>query len=106
DKALSIVAEAYPNLRYLNLWDAQAISDKGLCAIVQSCKLEHLNISYCRNITDKSLFEITENCHDLQEFHFAEAYWITDKSICCIINSCPNLRNLDIAFSKGKIKDA
>ncbi|CAG8648695.1 10222_t:CDS:2, partial [Dentiscutata erythropus] len=106
DKALSIIAEAYPNLRYLNLWDAQAISDKGLCAIVRSCKLEHLNISYCRNITDKSLFEIAENCHDLQEFHFAEAYWITDKSICCIINLCPNLRNLDIAFSKRKIKDA
>src|SRR6266542_2785848 len=65
DKSLFIIAESYPNLRYLNLWDAQ-ITDKGLYAIVRSChKLEHLNISYCRNITDKSLFEIAENCHDL-----------------------------------------
>ncbi|CAI2190235.1 1434_t:CDS:2, partial [Funneliformis geosporum] len=46
------------------------------------------------------------NCHLLQEFHFAEARWITDKSISCIINSCPNLRNLNIAYSKGDIKDA
>ncbi|EXX58322.1 uncharacterized protein OCT59_020423 [Rhizophagus irregularis] len=100
-------AESYPNLRYLNLWDAQAITDKGLCAIIGSCrKLEHLNISYCENISDKSLFAITENCRDLQEFHFAKARWITDKSISCIINSCPNLRNLDIACSKGDVKDA
>ena len=89
------------------MWDAQAITDKGLCAIVQSCrKLEHLNISYCRNITNKSLFEIAENCHDLQVFHFAEARQITDKSINCILNSCPNLQNLDIAYSKGDVKDA
>ncbi|GBB92723.1 hypothetical protein RclHR1_20480005 [Rhizophagus clarus] len=58
------------------------------------------------NITDKSLFVIADNCHDLQEFHFAEARWITDKSISCILNSCPNLRNLDISHSKGDIKDA
>ncbi|PKY36586.1 RNI-like protein, partial [Rhizophagus irregularis] len=99
--------ESYSNLRYLNLWDAEAITDKGLCALAGSChKLEHLNISYCRNITDKSLFVIADNCHDLQEFHFAEARRITDKSISCILNSCPNLRNLDISYSKGDVKDA
>jgi hypothetical protein len=71
------------------------------------CKLaKYLNISYCRNISDKSLFEITESCHTLQKFHFAETRWITDKSISCILNSCPNLQNLDIAFSKVEIKDA
>ena len=52
------------------------------------------------------MFEIAGRCHALQEFHFAEARWITDKSISCIINSCPNLRKLDIAFSRGEVKDA
>ena len=33
DKSLFIIAESYPNLRYLNLWDAQ-ITDKSLYAIV------------------------------------------------------------------------
>ena len=69
-------------------------------------KLDYLNISYCKDITDKSLFEIARNCHDLQELYFAEARWITDNSISCILNSCPNLRNLDIAYSKGEIDDA
>ncbi|GES85244.1 hypothetical protein GLOIN_2v1762487 [Rhizophagus clarus] len=77
DKSLFIIAESYPNLRYINL-----------------------------NITNKSLFEIAENCHDIQEFYFAEGRQITDKSINCILNSCPNLRKLDIAYSKGDIKDA
>jgi len=34
DRALFIIAESYPNLRYLNLWDAQAITDKGLYVII------------------------------------------------------------------------
>ncbi|CAI2171026.1 17418_t:CDS:2 [Funneliformis geosporum] len=106
DKSLFVIAESYSNLRYINLWDAQ-ITDKGLYAIVRSYyKLEYLNISYCRNISNKSLFEIAGNCHDLQEFYFAEACWITDRSISYILNSCLNLRKLDIVFSRGDIKDA
>ncbi|RGB38808.1 hypothetical protein C1646_812418 [Rhizophagus diaphanus] len=125
DRSLFIIAELYPNLRYLNLWEAEAITDKGLCAIIGSCrKLEHLNISYCKNISDKSLFEIAENCHDLQEFHFAEARRIKDAStlmqrylnieyldfadvmalqndalIVAIIRASPNLRHLDISYN-------
>ncbi|GBC01362.1 hypothetical protein RclHR1_04160009 [Rhizophagus clarus] len=106
DIALSIIAESYSNLKYLNLWDAQAITDKGLHAIICSyCKLEYLNISFCRNITNKSLFEIAEICHDIQEFYFAKARWITDKSISCILNSCPNLQKFDILYSKGDVKN-
>ena len=52
------------------------------------------------------MFEITENCHDIQVFHFAKVCQITDKSISCILNSCPNLRNLNIAYSKEDVKDA
>ncbi|RIA87591.1 hypothetical protein C1645_827591 [Glomus cerebriforme] len=77
DRSLFIIAESYPNLRYLNL-----------------------------NISDKSLFEIARSYHVLQEFHFAETRWIIDKSISCIINSCPNLCKFDIAFSHRKIEDA
>ncbi|CAI2200876.1 2970_t:CDS:2, partial [Funneliformis geosporum] len=57
------------------------------------------------NISDKSLFEIAGNCHDLQEFYFAEARWITDRFISYILNSCLNLRKLDIVFSREDIKD-
>ena len=55
NKSLFIIVELYHNLRYINLWDAK-ITDKGLYAIARSCcKLEYLNISYCRNISDKSI---------------------------------------------------
>jgi hypothetical protein len=106
DKLLFIIAESYPNLRYINLWDAE-ITDKGLYVIARSCcKLEYLNVLSCENITDRSLFEIAGSCHALQEFYFSEAHWITDKSISCILNSCSNLQKLDIAFSREDIKDA
>lgn len=42
----------------------------------------------------------------MKKFYFSEAYWITDKTISRILNSCINLQSLDIAFSRGEIKDA
>ncbi|CAG8633744.1 6002_t:CDS:2, partial [Diversispora eburnea] len=33
-------------------------------------------------------------------------YWITDKTVSRILNSCSNLRCLGIPYSRGKIKDA
>ncbi|CAI2176726.1 7813_t:CDS:2, partial [Funneliformis geosporum] len=102
DRSLFVIAESYPNLKYINLWDAQ-ITNKGLYAIAQLCyKLEYLNISYCRNISDKYLFEITGNCHDLQEFYFAEARRITDRSInikdaSTLIQRCFNIEYLDFS---------
>src|SRR5256886_14422080 len=49
NKSLFIIVESYPNLRYIILWDAK-ITYKGLYVIAWSCcKLEYLNISYCRN---------------------------------------------------------
>ena len=55
DKTLIRIASSYPNLKHLNLWDNRMITDERLllCQIAQSCyKLEYLNISYCRGITD------------------------------------------------------
>ncbi|CAG8684195.1 17226_t:CDS:2 [Gigaspora margarita] len=101
------LTSSYPNLKHLNLWDNQIITDKGLYQIAQSCnKLEYLNISYCNGITDKLLIKIAKSCYNLREFYFSEAYWITDKSISRILNSYTNLLSLDISSSHGKIKDA
>ncbi|CAI2193855.1 14096_t:CDS:2, partial [Funneliformis geosporum] len=56
------------------------------------------------NISDKSLFEIARNCHDLQEFYFAEyldfsdamALW-NDRLIIAIIKRSLNLRYMKIS---------
>ncbi|CAI2177278.1 115_t:CDS:2 [Funneliformis geosporum] len=47
-----------------------------------------------------------DECVDRETFYFTEACQITDKSISYIINSCSNLRKLDIAFSREDVKDA
>ncbi|RHZ50419.1 hypothetical protein Glove_499g47 [Diversispora epigaea] len=94
NKAIIIISKAYPNLRYLNLQNAQLITDKGLCAIAQKC-------------------------HTLQELYFAKACWITEKSINCIIKnvsrassnnilmwSCPSIEYLDFRCLRASIEES
>ncbi|PKK56653.1 hypothetical protein RhiirC2_799581 [Rhizophagus irregularis] len=86
-KALKLIAESHPNLKYLNIsvlrckgladhiFIVQGYGDKGLCAIADSChKLEYLNIS---NRTE-----------------FSEI------SICNVIHFCLRLQHLDLSFCK------
>jgi hypothetical protein len=76
------------------------MGDKVLCGIARSChKIEYLNISFCQDITGRSLIEIAGSCQALQEFHFACAHLITETSISHILNSCLNLRRFSILAS-------
>src|SRR6266540_1843777 len=76
-KVLKLIAESYPNLKYLNIFNLgggfRSENDIGLTAITNSCyKLECLNIS--------------------KHTEFSEI------SICNVICSCPRLQHLDLSF--------
>ena len=55
--------KVYSNLRYLNLCCSDIIGDKVLCRIAQlCCKIKYLNISFCQDITGRSLIKIANSC--------------------------------------------
>jgi Leucine Rich repeat len=104
DKALHMIADSYPNLKYLNLGDTELdlnktftskpIADKGLSAIAQSChKLEYLNISYRRELTEISICNIIYSCPMLQHLDLSFCN-ITDFTIGQIARLCLNLKYL------------
>lgn len=89
-------------------------------------KLTSLNLGYCKHLTDRIMYHISENCNDrLRELDLTRCttitdkgfeYWtykffpnlttlslkdctfLTDKSIISIANSLPNLENLNLNF--------
>ncbi|CAG8522557.1 10922_t:CDS:2 [Ambispora gerdemannii] len=106
--SVEIIEEYYSKLKECNLskdypeWLLKNLFFRGLSPEdILKVRLDGLQALALDDIVER-----LNNCHDLQEFHFAEARRITDKSISCILNSCPNLRNLDISYSKGDVKDA
>ncbi|RIB07606.1 hypothetical protein C2G38_2213980 [Gigaspora rosea] len=56
--------------------------------------MKYLNISYCKNITDKSIYEIAESCHSLEFLYIAGLKYINES----IAHLSPNIRYLDLAF--------
>ncbi|AOA61970.1 hypothetical protein PP7435_CHR2-0237 [Komagataella phaffii CBS 7435] len=89
-------------------------------------KLEHLNLGYCKYLTDKSMLHLSENASDILKsldltrctsitdngFSFwsetlfsklttlvlKDCTFLTDNSIISLASSCPNLEQLDLTF--------
>ncbi|CAI2201022.1 19935_t:CDS:2, partial [Funneliformis geosporum] len=70
DKTLNLIAESYPNLKYLNLGGHgdRLITDKGLYAIANSChKLEYLSISDRKEFSEISIWNVIHSCSKIQQ---------------------------------------
>jgi hypothetical protein len=104
DKALILIAESYPNLKYLNLCDYadatgtlyQRFTNKGLLAISSLChKLEYLNIYLHTGITELTICDIIRSYPELQHLNLSYCE-VTNVVIEEIIHSCLNLKYLNL----------
>ncbi|UZO24873.1 uncharacterized protein OCT59_017166 [Rhizophagus irregularis] len=114
DKALILIVEAYPNLRYLNLCNyanintifSQKITDKGLFALANTCcKLEYLNIYLHAEFTETSICNIIHSCLRLQHLDLSYCE-VTNEIIKEIAYSCLNLKYLNLDECNNISKEA
>ncbi|GBC07756.1 hypothetical protein RclHR1_07680010 [Rhizophagus clarus] len=106
-KVLKLIAESYPNLKYLNISASGGFKNDGLYAIANSCqKLEYLNISNRTEFSETSICNVIRSCPRLQQLDLSFCQ-ITDITIEEIARSCPNLKYLDLKgcykISKGAV---
>ena len=109
-KVLKLIAELYPDLKYLNITAmcfnftrhtrhicrVRVKNDIGLCAIANSChKLEYLNISHRAEFTETSICNVICSCPRLQHLDLSFCK-ITNITIEEIARSCFNLKYLDL----------
>ncbi|CAI2185800.1 9162_t:CDS:2, partial [Funneliformis geosporum] len=93
DKKIKSIVKTFPNIIHLDFKDSLGFSDKSLFVIAESYpNLRYINL-WDVQITDKG------NCYNLQEFYFAEAHWITDRSIntSMLMRRCFNIEYLDFS---------
>lgn len=97
DSDLSVIANGFPCLHVLNLYNCKGITDAGLVAIGNGLRsLQSLDVSYCRKLTDKGLSAVAEGCNDLKKVHLAGCKFITDQVLESLSKNCHNLEELGL----------
>ncbi|RIA79207.1 hypothetical protein C1645_841263 [Glomus cerebriforme] len=106
---LKLIAESYPNLKYLNisaLCSSGFGNDKGLCAIANSCyKIECLNISRRTEFSETSICNVIRSCPRLQQLNLSFCK-ITDITIKEIASSYLNIKYLNLEGCNNISKEA
>ncbi|KAH9320895.1 hypothetical protein KI387_015534 [Taxus chinensis] len=121
DESLAYLAQRCPNVQRLSIKACQNVTDMSVCRIASGCpKIEELDISYCHNISCASLEKIGANCKYLTTIkrnmlnsldpsehrgvvpteYVRMAPLSGDEEAAVFVKSVPNLKHLEMKFSK------
>ncbi|XP_039219739.1 dynein regulatory complex subunit 6 isoform X2 [Crotalus tigris] len=123
DISLVKISERCPNLIYLNLHNCQLVTDTGMQAMTAMASLAYLNISrigitdqvlctelkkldyvdlsFCRHISNATLKNLSLNCRKLTCLIMVGCVKINDSGIQLIASGCSFLHYLDISGCKN-----
>jgi len=96
DDGIVTLVSCCPNLTVLNLYGCFKLTDASLAVMGSLSNLKDLNLSMCREITDKGVVKFVEGkggCRMLESFNLYDCIKITDVSLIALSRS-PRLRFL------------
>ena len=94
DEDVEYVARMCPNLTSLRLNECN-ITDESLFALSQNCsQLLSLNLKYSDEITDAGVVALSQGCHQLRNIDLSDCDNITDNGVIALAQGCPQLTSL------------
>ncbi|KAK3030789.1 hypothetical protein RJ639_037170, partial [Escallonia herrerae] len=91
DEGIETITMACPALKVFSIYWNIRVTDIGVAHLVKDCKhIVDLNMSGCKNISDKSLQLVADNYQEL------ECIKLTDKGLQQILLKCSSLRCLNL----------
>ena len=99
DKEFEGIADLFPNIVHLNLYDSVGFSDKTLNRIAESYpNLKYLNLGGHGDglITDKGLYVVANSCHKLEYLSISSRKEFSEIAIWNVIHSCLWIQQLDV----------
>ncbi|CAG8585296.1 1133_t:CDS:2 [Diversispora eburnea] len=98
DKSICEIPQFNPNIQSLNFNNCEKLTDATIYTLVGSYPdLRELDLSNCEQITDIGIRKIAQ-CLNLEHLVLNSLGFINDKTICIIVQSCPNIRYLNLEF--------
>ncbi|XP_062112270.1 F-box protein At3g58530 [Humulus lupulus] len=97
DKGIEVITSACPKLKVFSIyWNVRA-TDGGIRSLVKNCKhVVDLNLSGCKNISDKSLQLVAEHYPELEFLNLTRCVKLTDPGLRQILRSCSTLQSLNL----------
>lgn len=93
-----VSAGAGESVIMLTLRRCKKITDKGLCAVAQSCQqLKTVDLTRCQRITDAGVQHLASNCPDIIDLTLQGCNGILDDSVAHVAQGCPKLTRLDLS---------
>ena len=104
EKTLVQIGDQCPELNRIDLYWNCVISDFGIKRLSKCTKLDYVNLSGCKYLSDSSINHLTENCPDISVLNLTRMEGITDKSIEYISDRTPKLKELYL-YACAQISD-
>ncbi|GAB4851495.1 hypothetical protein Ancab_030896 [Ancistrocladus abbreviatus] len=97
DKGIEAITSVSPNLRVFYIYWNVRVTDIAMQHLVKNCKhIVDVNLSGCKNISDKSLQQIAARYQDLECLNITRCISITDSGLQHILHKCSSLQSLNL----------
>ncbi|OMO68838.1 Leucine-rich repeat, cysteine-containing subtype [Corchorus olitorius] len=97
DKGIEAITSCCPKLKVFSIyWNVRA-TDIAIKHLVKNCKyIVDLNLSGCKNLSDKSLQLVADNYPELESLNLTRCVKITDSGLQLILIKCSCLQSLNL----------
>ncbi|KAK7912269.1 F-box domain-containing protein [Apiospora marii] len=104
DDGLMALVKNNPNLLALDISqdskvnnEVSKITEASIFAIAENCrKLQGLNVSGCKNISNESMIALAESCKYIKRLKLNDCDQLNDSAILAFANNCPNILEIDL----------
>ncbi|KAK8124040.1 SCF E3 ubiquitin ligase complex F-box protein grrA [Apiospora kogelbergensis] len=104
DDGLIALVKNNPNLLALDISqdskvnnEVSKITEASIFAIADNCrKLQGLNVSGCKNISNESMIALAESCKYIKRLKLNDCDQLNDSAILAFANNCPNILEIDL----------
>ncbi|CAG8809695.1 23257_t:CDS:2, partial [Gigaspora margarita] len=98
DKSICEIPRFNSNIQSLKFNNCNRLTDVTIHTLVGSyLDLRKLDLSNCERITDIGIRQITQ-CHNLEHLALNSLEFLSNKTICIIAYSCPNIFHFNLEF--------
>ena len=98
DSIVHDIARSHPNLQSIDIRSSSRLTDTAIYTLTDSCpNLRSLKLEYCDGINDIAIRKIA-HCRYLEHLELYSIKALSDKSMCIIARSCPDIQYLNLQF--------
>ncbi|KAI6654717.1 F-box protein SKP2B-like [Oopsacas minuta] len=103
ESTLLLLSRRCPNLECLTLKDCSyIITDQKLDTLFHKLtKIQYLDLSYCKHLTDRTLLNMHRMCPNLKYLNIMGLPKITGEALVELVRTCPKLRKVDIRDNRS-----